>query len=117
MSADYDQVAFTDSVGADLQVEDFGSQSDGQALGVFIDDDNSELIMDFTESMYAISLDFGNDNPCCSSPGDEAVLTLYDGGVQIAQVSEEMNRNDLMDQNIAYNGASGCFDQRPSSTT
>jgi hypothetical protein len=107
-SADSDVTFFTDSQGADLEVSDWWHQSHGQALGVF-HDDPSYLIMDFGVPMRSISLAFGNDDPGWSNPGDEAVLTVFDGASQVGQEKVVMNRNDDMDQTISYSGA--CFDK------
>lgn len=54
--------------------------------------------------MMHLGLWFGNDDPGFTSQGDLAVLTLFDGLTQIAQVTVELNRNDLMDQSISYTG-------------
>lgn len=94
---------FTDSIGANLQVTDFGSQSNGNALGVF-SDDPSVLIINFDVPMSSITLSFGNDDACCSSAGDVAQLTVFNGGVQVGQAQVVMNRNDLMDQTITVSG-------------
>ena len=107
-SVDSDVVTFTDSIGADLQVGNFGVQSDGQALGVF-PDDQSFLIMDFALPMRAVSLDFGNDDPGFSNPGDEAEIRVFMGDTPMGSSQVVMNRNDIMDQTIEYAGE--CFDR------
>ena len=104
MSVDSAQVSFSDSMGADLQLADWGNQSNGQGLAVF-GDDPSFLIMDFTTSMQSITLWFGNDDSCCSNAGDEAVLAVFSGATQIDEVRVVMNRNDNMDQSISFTGA------------
>lgn len=108
MSAESSLVQFFDSVGTDLEVADFGHQSHGKALVVYdlviSHHHDSELIMKFTSPLTAISLAFGNDDPTYPS-GSRAVLTVYNGGTQVGQVSVEMNRNDLMDQTISFSGA------------
>jgi len=103
-SADSMVTFFTDSDGADLYVDDYGDQSDGQALAVN-HDDPSYLIMDFTVPMQSISLDFGNDDPGWVHAGEEAVLTLYYMGTQVGEERVVMNINDLMDQTISFSGA------------
>ncbi len=103
-SADSDITFFTDTVGAELEVADFDIQSKGQALAVNNDGDHSALQMDFASLMTGISLDFGNDDPYYTNPGDEAILTLYHGDTQVGKVTVEMNRNDEMDQTITYLG-------------
>ncbi len=104
VSNDSSLVSFTDSMGAELEISNFGNQSDGNALAVR-GDDSSFLIMDFTTLVESLSLDFGNDDPGFSNAGDNAVLTLFNGATQVGQVSVEMNRNDLMDQTISFSGA------------
>lgn len=109
MSVDSSLVSFTDSVGADLNVADYGNQSQGQALAVNTDYDDSWLIMDFAVLVNSLSLDFGNDDPGWSAPGDQAVLTAFLGGVQVGQTSVVMNRDDIMNQSISIAGVD--FDQ------
>ena len=107
-SVDSANATFTDSLGADLCVEDFGSQSDGQALaGLW--DDQGFLIIDFAVPMRSISLDFGNDDPCCSNPGDEAEIRAFLDANPVGSSQVVMNRNDIMDQTITFSDA--CFDQ------
>ncbi len=103
VSVESSLVVFSDSDGANLEVYDAGAESDGQALGVFGDDD-SYLIMDFALPMKAVGLLFGNDDDGFSCPGDEAVLTMFKDGAQVAEVRVVMNRNDLGDQTIEYAG-------------
>jgi hypothetical protein len=104
VSVDSPLVSFTDSVGADLTIYDYGWQSHGQALGVNTDYDDSRLIMDFGVTVNSLSLEFGNDDPVASAPGDQAVLTAFLNSVQVGQAFVEMNRNDIMDQSISLSG-------------
>jgi hypothetical protein len=60
----------------------FGSQGDGNSLAIF-GDDSSALIIDFDVYINSLAVDFGNDDPGFSSPGDLAVLTLFDNLVQV----------------------------------
>lgn len=103
-SVDSTVTFFSDSMGADLKVADYGPQSHGQALACYWDDPGY-LIMDFSVPMCSISLDFGNDDPGWANPGDEAILTLFDGAVQVGQVKVVMNLNDIMDQTVSFSGA------------
>jgi hypothetical protein len=96
-------VSFSDSMGANLGVGDYGSQSHGQALAVN-GDDASYLIMDFASPVSFLSLEFGNDDPGYSTAGDEAVLTAFLGAVQVGQTSVVMNRDDIMNQSITVSG-------------
>lgn len=102
------QVHFSDSMGADLEVFDFGNQSRGQALAVN-GDDASLLIIDLDANADCIRLWFGNDDPGFSNPGDVALLTVYLEGSQVGETGVELNRNDLMDQQISVCGVA--FDQ------
>ena len=104
ISVDSPLVSFTDSMGADLQIGDYGVQSNGQAMAVFFDDP-SFLRMDFSVPMQSITLSFGNDDPGFSAPGDEAELRIFNGATLVQSVRVVMNRNDLMDQTIGFSGA------------
>lgn len=100
---------FTDTNGAELSIKNFGIQSIGQGLAVG-GDDVSAIQIDFNSPTNSISLDFGNDDPSYTSPGDLAVLTLTNGGVSIGSVvTVVLNRDDIMNQTISYTGA--FFDQ------
>jgi hypothetical protein len=108
-SADSANVAFSDSVGADLQLADFGNQSDGQALAANTDFDDSQLDMSFTYRLRSLSLDFGNDDPAFSEEGDAAVLAVSSGGELLGASVVVMNRDDIMNQSISVADV-GCFD-------
>jgi hypothetical protein len=98
-------VHFTDTVGAGLEVGNFGPQGGNtNALAVFTDFDNSALRIDLDFLADAFSFDYGNDDPGFSQPGDEVFLTLFLNNVQVGQVSQVMNRNDVMDQNLGLAG-------------
>jgi hypothetical protein len=103
-SVDSSLLSFSDSVGADMDVYDYGLQSHGQALAVHTDNDDSWLIMDFSIIATSLQLEFGNDDPGWSNPGDKAVLTTFLGGGQVGQTSVVMNRDDIMNQSISISG-------------
>ncbi len=104
MSADSALVAFSDSSGANLQVGNWGAQSNNtKGLGVWADDP-SYLIMDFSTLVDSLQLDFGNDDPLYSVAGDQAVLTVFLGASQVGQTAVVMNRDDIMNQTIAISG-------------
>lgn len=103
VSDDAAGVHFSDTIGSNLDVYDYGLQSYGNALAVR-HDDNSHLRMNLDFLADSISLDFGNDDPGWSNPGDLAILTLFLNGGQVGQTSLVMNRNDLMDQTISLSG-------------
>jgi hypothetical protein len=103
-SADSPLVSFTDSIGANLDVYDYGHQSHGQALACNPDGDQSYLIMDFSVIATSLQLDFGNDDPGWANPGDQAILTAFLGGIQVGQTSVVMNLDDIMNQSISISG-------------
>ncbi|MHC4547839.1 MAG: PEP-CTERM sorting domain-containing protein [Planctomycetota bacterium] len=105
-SADSPLVRFHDTVGSGLYVADFGIQSNGQALSVSSDFDDSALLMRFGRNMGSISFEFGNDDPFFSQPGDLAILKLFNQGILVGEVRVPMNRNDRMDQRIGFIGSS-----------
>jgi Ca2+-binding RTX toxin-like protein len=102
-SKDNPTVHFVDTIGNDLQVQDFGDQGNGQALGVF-GDDPSALFMLFDVPTTKVSLTFGNDDPGFAQPGDTATLIVYRNLKRIATRHVVMNLNDLADQVITYTG-------------
>lgn len=97
-------VHFTDTSGANLQIANYGTQGMGQSLAVFSDSDRSRLQIDFDFSINALSLMFGNDDPGWTLATDLAWLEIFDGATLIATVSAALNRDDLMNQTIAYSG-------------
>lgn len=70
------------------------------ALGVLSNTDFSGIIMNFDQYMDALSFDFGNDLAGLTSPGDLAILKVYDGLTLVGMVTVPMNRNGLIDQPI-----------------
>lgn len=97
-------VHFTDTSGAGLEVQNFGSQGIGQSLAVFSDDDRSRLQIDFDFSVNSLSLMYGNDDPAYTLTTDLAWLEIFNGANLIATVSAALNRDDIMNQTIAYSG-------------
>lgn len=109
-SVDSSLVHFSDSIGADLDVENVEPETIGQGLRVF-SDDPSRLLMTFDVPMRAISLVFGNDDPCCSNEGDVGLLRVFDGTDVVSQTTVAMNRNDIADQTISITtDPARCFD-------
>jgi hypothetical protein len=98
-------VSFTDTVGASLAVSNFFESNGTNGLAVFDDSDGGVLEMTFGALMSSISLDFGNDDPIATSPGDVAWIQVFLGATMVGQTSVVMNRNDVMDQSIAFSGA------------
>jgi hypothetical protein len=97
-------VRFSDSLGSDLFVDYFASGGEGKSLAVYADD-ASGLVMDFLTPMDSLQLDFGNDDPEWSMAGDLAVLKLFSDGTLIGQTTVELNRDDVMNQSIAFSGS------------
>ena len=100
-------IAFTDTLGANLSVGDFGVQSHGNALAVS-GDDASKLAMSFATAT-SLSMEFGNDDPRFSSAGDRAWLQAYLGSTLVGTSFVTMNRDDIMNQTISISGV-GTFD-------
>jgi hypothetical protein len=90
----------------DLSIANYGTQGLGNAsLAVFGDGDGNFLRMEFNQLIQTLSLSFGNDDPDFTNSGDLAVLTLFKGMAQVAQVTVPLNRDDIMNQQIGYVGA------------
>lgn len=102
-SVDTASVSFRDSHGHDLFVGDFGRQGHGKALAIF-GDDPSALVITVSHPVRSIGLWFGNDDREWTRPGDRAVLRVFRGARRIGDVSVRLNRNDRMDQSIAFEG-------------
>lgn len=95
-------VQFYDTIGANLQVGDYGHQSIGNGLAVY-GDDTSQLKMVFDSAASFLSLDFGNDDQFWNVTN--AILELYQGTALVGQSNVVVNHNDLMDQSISFTGA------------
>lgn len=109
-SVDSSQVHFSDSIGADMDVQDSTPETIGQGLAVR-PDDPSRLLMTFDVPMQSLSLVFGNDDPCCSNPGDVGLLRVFNGTSVVAQTTVVMNRDDIANQTISITTAAArCFD-------
>lgn len=104
-STGFPGVSFSDSLGADLEINNFGTQGNGQSLAVN-GDDASQLIFNFTAPVTLLRLAFGNDDPSYSAAGDLAILTGFLSGVQVIQDTLLLNRNDIMDQIVTITGVS-----------
>jgi hypothetical protein len=87
-----------------LQVANFGPQSLGNGLGVF--GENGDFLKGVMSTLTSsLTLTFGNDDTCCTSPGDLAVLKTFLGTTLVGTTTVVMNRNDLADQTITSTGA------------
>ncbi len=96
-------VSFTDSIDSNLEIRDYGTQTDGKSL-IVRHDDHSTLIMTFSQLVSNLSLSFGNDDPFYSLAGDVAVLQGFLGGVLKGVAFVTMNRDDIMNQTIGFFG-------------
>lgn len=106
-SVQSNKVSFAATGGGSLSLANFGVQGDGQSLGAFGDFGNIGVEMTFSEYMSALSFAYGNDDPGWLTPGCAcAVLTLYDGASLVAQVTGNVNGDDIMNQTIGYAGLS-----------
>jgi hypothetical protein len=103
-------VTFSDSSGADISLDNFSPQSlgNGLALTSFA---TSAFVLDFSVNVSFISLDFGNDDPCCMLPGAMAVLDVYLNGTLVGTSQIPVNLNDLMDQTIVFSTANVVFNR------
>jgi len=103
-------VHFYDTNGNGMDIANAGGETNNtQGLRVFDDGDGSMLGMDFDLNMGALSLDFGNDDPNWTNPGDLAILKLYNNGVFVGMSIVVLNRDDIMNQSIGWSGPN--FDQ------
>jgi hypothetical protein len=103
-AADYADLDFFTDLGAGLETGNFGVQSDGVGLLARNDTNGNFIVGVFNDGPHAfLSLDFGNDDPFFTIPGQRAVLTVYLGAALVGQTFVVMNRNDIMDQTIGFN--------------
>jgi len=94
-------VTFSDSSGANISLDNFSPQSNGNGIAL-ISFATSSFVMDFSVNVSALSLDFGNDDPCCMLPGGTAVLDVFLNGTLVGTSELAVNLNDLMDQTIVF---------------
>ncbi|MFC6287560.1 calcium-binding protein [Nocardioides sp. GCM10027113] len=102
-SAEAPNVQFFDTVGADLQVDDFGVQSNGLGL-LAVGDDASAIEIRLPNPTTGISLAFGNDDPGFSDKTDQAQLKVFRGADLVGTRTMTINSNDEMDQRIGISG-------------
>jgi hypothetical protein len=96
-------VAFTDTIGANLQIVDFfTNKSDGQGLVVFSDDD-SALRMDFDAIVSTLTLDFGNDDPTRAPVF--ATLRGFRNGVMTREVISPTLSDNAINESVSIAGA------------
>lgn len=107
-SLDSANVTFSDTDGANLDVDNYGSQSISRGLAVF-GDDSSAIRMLFVQPYLNLSLVFGNDDAGVAQINDWASLKLYNNTVFVGSALVQLNANDLADQTISWSG--GAFDE------
>lgn len=108
-STDYAGLALYTDLGAGLELLNGIAEGDGNSLVVQNDTNGNFLKGVFSDGPHTfLSMDFGNDDPSFTNPGDRAVLTVFLGATMVGQTFVIMNRNDLMDQTIGFNF--GSFD-------
>jgi hypothetical protein len=97
-------VSFSDSIGQDLNVLDYGNQSKGKALGVN-GDDLSKLQLSFSGYYNFLSFEFGNDDPSWGNPPNGQMhLDLYKDGNQVNSFALTANWDDVMNQTLSGTG-------------
>lgn len=100
-------VTFTDTSGANLNVNNYDYQSGNtKGLGVF-NDDGSALRIDFATRQSALSMSFGNDDGVYHGGTVFALLELFDGVTLVASNLMQTNSNDIMDEIIGASFAGG----------
>ena len=100
------ELTFTTATGSGFVVGSFGTQSDGNGLLVLGDADGNFLKGAFSTSKNSLSLSFGNDDPAFTVASDLATLRVFLGAVFVGQSTVLLNRDDIMNQTIAFTGAS-----------
>jgi len=96
-------VSFTDTIGSNLNVGNYGNQGSGNSLLVG-NDDASALRIDFATSVNSLSLAFGNDDRGYTGQDIFAYLQIFSAGTMIADVLMAANNDDIMNQTISYTG-------------
>lgn len=100
-------VTLTDTNGADLTIQNFGAQGDGQSLATF-NDDASRLVINFASQQTSISLDFGNDDSVFLGGAPVfALLELFNGAAPVGSFQLAANNDDIMNQTIALVAVGG----------
>lgn len=94
-------VRFSDSTGADMLLDNFAPQSIGHGL-LLNSFPTSSFVLDFSVNISSLSLDFGNDDPCCMLPGGSAFLEVFLNNTLVGSSRVFANINDTMDQTIIF---------------
>jgi hypothetical protein len=94
-------ITFNDTLGANLDVMNYGVQGVGTRSLAVNGDDASALEMIFSGTSTNLSLIFGNDDPGFTTAGDLAVLRIFMGATQVGITTLVMNRDDIANQTIS----------------
>ena len=94
---------FYDTLGSNLYVADYGSQSHGVGIEAG-PDDSSALEIRLTNPANSISMAFGNDDPSVADATDQARLEAFRGATKVGQTLVNVNADDDMNQTIGFKG-------------
>ena len=101
-------ISFFGVVPGNLQVLALGESNGSPALVAFTDTNGNYIGGNLSSPTTTLSLDFGNDDPNFTNPGDLAVLVAYNGTTLVGFSTVVLNRDDLLNQTISFTG--GAFD-------
>ncbi len=88
-----------------LSISNRGIEGSGaRSLSVEGDTDGNFLRIELDADANSIALDFGNDDPFYTIPGDLAYLAVFNNGVMVGSTTVLLNRDDIMNQTIAFSG-------------
>lgn len=97
-------IHFRDTLGEDLFIANGVSAiNPSNALAVLFDD-ASELLIELDFTATAISMNILNFDPLLMAVGDEAVLTVFLGAVQVGQETEALNDPQTLLDPIMFSG-------------
>ena len=97
-------ITFFSALGTGLEVANYGVQSDGLGLAVRNDTNGNFLRGSIAGGANFLSFDFGNDDAFFTTLSDIATLRVFSGATFLDTVTVALNRDDIMNQSIAYSG-------------
>jgi hypothetical protein len=103
-------VRFSDTSGADILLDNFSPQSIGNGIALTSFATNA-FVLDFSVNISFLSIDFGNDDPCCIAPGGTAFLEVFLNGTLVGSSEIPVNLNDIMDQTIVFSMSNVVFNR------
>ncbi|MEL6875069.1 MAG: PEPxxWA-CTERM sorting domain-containing protein [Pseudomonadota bacterium] len=98
-------IIFTSALGSGLSIGSFAESNNSPALAAFNDGNGNFILGAIASGANHLSLEFGNDDPGFTNPGDLATLQLFSGAILLDTVTVLLNRDDMMNQTISYSGA------------